>query len=93
MRDAAGELDDLEAAGDLAERVGDDLAVLGGEDRGELVLAGVEDLAEREQHLLALAQRRVGPAGECGLGGLHGDVDVGRRGEAHLARTTPLAGL
>ncbi len=39
VRDAAGELDDLEAAGDLAERVGEDLAVLGGDDRGEVVLA------------------------------------------------------
>ena len=34
VRDAAGELDHLDAAGDLAERVGVDLAVLGGDQRG-----------------------------------------------------------
>ena len=36
---AAGQLDDLLAAGDLAERVGEDLAVLAGDDLGGLVLA------------------------------------------------------
>ena len=51
MRDAAGEFDDLLAAGDLAERVGDHLAVLGGDDLGQLLLAGVEQLAEVEQDL------------------------------------------
>ena len=44
--EAARELDDLHAAGDLAERVGEHLAVLGGEDLGELLLAGVQQLAE-----------------------------------------------
>ena len=36
VRDAAGELDHLEAAGHLAERVGQHLAVLGGDQRGDL---------------------------------------------------------
>ena len=40
VRDAAGELDDLQAAGDLAERVGEHLAVLGGDDRGQLAPCG-----------------------------------------------------
>ena len=38
MRDAAGELDDLEAAGDLALRVGEHLAVLVGDDPGQRVV-------------------------------------------------------
>ena len=36
-RDAARELEVLEAAGDLAEGIGRDLAVLGGEQRGDLL--------------------------------------------------------
>ena len=37
LRHAGGELDVLQAAGDLADGVGEHLAVLGGDDRGELV--------------------------------------------------------
>ena len=50
LRDAAGELDVLQAAGDLAGGVGEHLAVLGGDDRGQLVGAVVQQLAEGEQH-------------------------------------------
>ena len=39
VRDAAGELDDLLAAAHLAQRVGEHLAVLGGDDRRQLLLA------------------------------------------------------
>ena len=55
VRDAAGELDHLEAAGHLAERVRQHLAVLGGDQRGDVLLALVHQLAEREQHLGPLA--------------------------------------
>ena len=48
LRDAAGELDALEAAGDLAEGVGAHLAVLAGDEGGELVAVPVEQLAEAE---------------------------------------------
>ena len=41
MRDAARELDDLETAGDLTERVGDHLAVLGADDPREIVLVAL----------------------------------------------------
>ncbi len=61
VRDAAGELGDLEAAGHLAERVGEDLAVLGGDEGGDVLLALVEQLAEREEDLGALGQRDVAP--------------------------------
>ena len=41
VRHAAGELHDLLAAADLAQGVGEHLAVLGGDDLGQLALAGV----------------------------------------------------
>ena len=47
VRDAAGELDDLEAALHLARGVGEHLAVLVGDDLGELLGARVDQLAER----------------------------------------------
>ena len=64
VRDAAGELHDLLAAADLAQRVGEHLAVLGGDDRRQLVLAGVQQLAEREQDRGPLGQRGVPPGRE-----------------------------
>ena len=50
LRDPGGELDVLQAARDLAGGVAEDLAVLGGDDGGQLVGAGVQQLAEGEQH-------------------------------------------
>ena len=49
MRDAGGELDVLEAARDLARRVGEHLAVLGGDDRGQLVGALCSS-SRKEEH-------------------------------------------
>ena len=43
----ARELEVLEAAGDLAQRVGGDLAVLGGEERGDLVAVLVDEVPDR----------------------------------------------
>ena len=71
--DAAGELHDLLAAGDLAERVGVHLAVLGGDQVGELALAAVEQLAEGEEHLRAGGQRGLPPR----LGGTRRGGDDG----------------
>ena len=51
VRDAAGELDVLQAAGDLAEGVAQHLAVLGGEQAGDLLAVGVDELPEAEHHL------------------------------------------
>ena len=51
VAEPAGELDHLEAAVHLAARVGEHLAVLARDQRGELVAVGVDELAEREQHL------------------------------------------
>ena len=77
----ARELDDLQPARDLAARVGEHLAVLARDDRGQLVLVRVEQLAEREQDLRALGERRGAPLGAGGRGGLHGAIDVGGRRE------------
>ncbi len=57
--DAAGELDDLQAALHLARGVREHLAVLVGDDLGDLLGARVDQLAEVEQHLRALRQRRL----------------------------------
>ena len=64
--------------------VGEHLAVLGGDDRGELVLAGVEQLAEREQHLGAPGQRGVPPRREGRLRGRDDVLAVGRGGQGEL---------
>ena len=86
VRDAAGELGDLEATGDLTEGVGEDLAVLGGDQRGDVLLALVEQLAEPEEHLGALGQRDAAPAGGPGLVRGGDDlVDEVGRGEVELA--------
>ena len=53
MWDAAGELDDLEPARNLAERVGLDLAVLRGEKAGDVLAVLVEQLAHAKQDLRA----------------------------------------
>lgn len=68
VREAGGEFNNLKTTRDLAKRVGDDLAVLGGDDLCQLSLAFVEQLAEPEQNLLALCDRQIPPGGE-GLAG------------------------
>ena len=53
-------------------------------DLGELLDVGVHQLAEREQDLRALRQRRLPPALERGFGGAHGGVDVVDARQRHL---------
>ena len=50
----AGELDYLEAPGDLAESIGEHLAVFGGNELGDPLLVPVEKLTELEEHRAAL---------------------------------------
>ena len=90
VRDAAGELGDLEATGHLAEGVGEDLAVLGGDQRGDVLLALVEQLAELEEHLGALGERDAAPLrGPGRVGGGDDLVDEVGRGEVELAALHP----
>ena len=89
---AARELDDLQPARHLAERVGAHLAVLGGDDRGQLVLAGVEQLAEREQHLGTPGERRRASPGRPWPRPDRRVDDRRRRRTRPGAATSPVAG-
>ena len=84
MRDAAGELDDLQAAADLALRVGEDLAVLGGDQFGEVIHVGGDEFAELEQHGGALGQGDVAPGVGGGAGRGDGGVQVRPVGQPQL---------
>jgi hypothetical protein len=59
--DGAGVLDDLEAAEDVALGVGQRLALLGGEARGELLHVAADQLLELQHDAGALADRDVAP--------------------------------
>ena len=78
---SCGKLDDLEAAGGLAAGVGEDLAVLAVDERGDLVEAALEDLAEAEEDAGAAQRRLGGPLGEGGGSGGDGGIDLGHTGE------------
>ena len=86
------ELEVLEAAGDLAERIRGDLAVLGRQERGDVRPVLIDEVADPEHDLGALRERRRTPGGE-GLGGSRdGRVDLLRRGEVDFASQPPVAG-
>ncbi len=84
LRDAAGQLDDLQAAGDLAQRVAVHLAVLGGDQRGQLLAVRVDQLAVGEQYGRTLGQRAGAPGAERLLGGGDGRVHLVHGGEGDL---------
>ena len=92
VRRAARELDDLEAALDLAARVVDGLAVLGGDDPGELVGVRGEQLAEPEQHVRALGERLRAPRLEAGGRGGTARSTSSRLANATRRVTAPVAG-
>ena len=85
LRDAAGELDDFEAALHLAQRIGQGLAVLGGKQLGDVSRVLVDQVAELEQDAGAALRRGGAPVGKGGAGGGHGAVDVGPAGQRDLA--------
>ena len=62
MRNAAGEIDDVDAAGKFAERVGVRLAVLLRDRAGDRVGVTIQQLLEAEHVLDALERRRGAPA-------------------------------
>ena len=89
-----GELDVLQPAGDLADRVGQHLAVLGGDDRGQVVGPLVQQLAEREEHRGPLGQRRTAPlAGGLARRGDGGLDLLGATARSTSAVCSPVAGL
>ena len=77
MRDAAGELHHLEAALHFAIGVRQDLAVLGGDDRGQFAAVALQQFLQLE-HDAGAAQRRGGRPGRPRRGG-------GRDGLVHFA--------
>src|SRR5262249_11599427 len=79
LRDAAGELDDLESAVDLAERIRRDLAVLAGQERGDVLLVFLDELAVGEEDARPAGERGLAPAGEGLLRGRDRRVDVPSR--------------
>ena len=89
LAEAAGELDHLEPARDLAARVVEHLAVLARDQGGELVLVGGDQLAEGEHHLRPARERRRAPAARRLGGRRDRAVDVVGGGERdardHLA--------
>ena len=85
LRRTAGELDDVDAACDLALRIGENLAMFGGDHRGDAVLVQVEQLKELEHHPGAAQWRRIAPGRKCGLGAGYCGIDILDAGQLHLA--------
>ena len=84
-RDPAGVLDHLEPALHLAERVGEHLAVLRGEDPRDLLAVRVHQLADAEDQLGALRERDRAPGREGLLRGRDRAVDLLDGREVDLA--------
>ena len=81
MRQPAGELDDLETAVDLTESVGQHLAVFAGQDRGQIALAALDELAKSKEDACSGRERRAAPRPR-GLGRRgHGRINDRRIGE------------
>ena len=93
LRQAAGELDHLEPAVHLAERVGRDLAVLAGQDRGELLLVLLDAAAGTRTARASGSRARPSRQATAALAGRgHGRVDhlgVGESDAAPAARRWP----
>ena len=83
VRDAAGELEVLEATGDLAQRVGRDLAVLGGQVRRQFVPACLDQVPDLEHDVGALRERRRPPGREGRRCRRDGSAQLVGRGEVH----------
>jgi hypothetical protein len=86
VRDAAGELEVLETAGDLAERIRGDLAVLSREERRELLPVRLHEVPDAEQDVGPLGERQRPPGRERRLRGRHRGVDLLGRGEVDRSR-------
>ena len=70
LRDTAGELDHLEPALNVAVGVCNDLAVLGGQQFGQLICVGLDQLLELEHHPRATLRVHGSPLGLGGGGGV-----------------------
>jgi len=79
MRDAAGEFHHFDAAGQLAARIAEHFAVLGGDQPGHFIGVCFEQFLEAEHHARAQQRRGCGPGRECFLCGAYCGLDFGFR--------------
>ena len=87
-RDAARELEVLETPGDLAQGVRGDLAVLRGQQRGDVRPVRLDQVPDPEHDVGALGERGRPPGREGRLGRRDGRVDVRARREVDVLRQT-----
>jgi hypothetical protein len=93
MGDAAGIFDHLEAALDVAAGVGDHLAMLGGEEEGEILHVLFDQLLELEHHSGAALRVGRDPAGKRLAGGGDGPLEIGAAAETHPGLDAPIVGV
>ena len=74
----ASELDGLDPAHDLAERIRKGLAMITADEPGQILAVAVDELAIREEDVTARDERHIAPRGEGPPGGAHREVDLGR---------------
>jgi hypothetical protein len=91
MRDTDGEFDDLDTALDVTLGIGDRLAVLHGQQLGELVDVLVDQLDEPHHHPRPALRIPGGPFGLRLGGARDSGVDVGRRAQQNLSLHPPRA--
>ncbi len=84
VRNAAGELDDFEAALDVALGVGNGLAVLARQEVCELVVIALRQFEKLHHHARAALRIGVGPLDLRIPGVLDGGADLGLGGQRHL---------
>eukprot|EP01022_Parablepharisma_sp_SALTPOND_P021543 TRINITY_DN427_c0_g3_i1.p1 TRINITY_DN427_c0_g3~~TRINITY_DN427_c0_g3_i1.p1 ORF type:complete len:877 (-),score=398.28 TRINITY_DN427_c0_g3_i1:14792-17422(-) len=84
LRDAGGELDDLDAARHFALGIRKGLAMLAHDEAGDVVGPLLDQVQEAEQHPRARQRRRIGPAGEGRHARLDGGIDLFGGAQRHL---------
>ena len=89
----ARELDRLEPAQDLAERIGKGLAMITADEPGQILAVAVDELAIREEDMAAGNERHIAPCGEGPLGGDHREVDLRRAAARDAGDDRPGRGI
>ncbi len=86
VRDRRRRLDRLDPPPDLAVGVGQRLAHVGGDQRRQLLAAGQQAVAQRQDRPRSLLRRHRAPAGLRRSGGLGRSADLGRAAQRHQRR-------
>ena len=93
VRNAAGKLDHVEPAHHVAARIGEDLAVLAGEENREFFEVGLDQPLELEHHPRAPLRVDRRPAGLRGLGGFDGKLELGLAAQRNFRLHHPAVGI